>query len=138
MRRRIYILRKGELLPVIFELPTSSLYSFSNYITNLFQKGLPSKNVVTKFALKKVQNANGITYSQAIFSKESEFTPEELPAVNNFASQIEAFARNYNNIIDDPNMPESGDAEYFENKVPPAPKQAAVMEELSTDDDLPF
>jgi len=143
-RRKIYILRKNELIPVIFELPTSSLYSLSNYISYLFKGGKPSKNVITKFELKKAQNQNGIVFSQAVFSIERSLTPEEIAVINSFAEQTEIFAKSYNNIIDE----ETGGANtlYYDDKAPlPSPPPSyggsqsdAGMEVLDLNDDLLF
>ena len=140
IRRKIYILRQNELIPVIYELPTSSLWSFSNYISYLFKSGKPSKSIITKFALKKAQNQNGLTFSQAVFSRERELTPEEIAVISGFAEQTEIFAKNFNNIIDD----ETGEAAQLINQPPSynenqRPSNAgAGMEEISLYDDLPF
>jgi len=66
-RRRIYVLREGEIFPLILSLPTGSLKEFSRYIKRLLSKGKKSNSVVTRFSLKKATNSSGITYSQAQF-----------------------------------------------------------------------
>ena len=64
-KRRVYILREGELIPILLTLPTGSMREFSVYIKRLLTKGKKSSAVVTKFSLKKATNAGGIAYSQA-------------------------------------------------------------------------
>ena len=66
-KRRIYILREGELIPLLLTLPTGSMKEFAVYIKRLLAKGKKSHSVVTRFSLKKVNNAGGIAYSQAQF-----------------------------------------------------------------------
>ncbi len=91
-KRRIYVLREGEILPLILTLPTGSLGEFSKYIMRLLNKGKKSNSVVTKFSLKKAQNQGGITYSQAMFSVERELSKEEYECVGKMTSQIKAIA----------------------------------------------
>lgn len=91
-KRRIYLLREGEALPTLLSLPTGSLGLFSRYIMNLLGKGKKSNAVVTKFSLKKAQNAGGINYSQAVFSVDRVLTPEEYANVNRLSEQVKALA----------------------------------------------
>lgn len=91
-KRRIYVLRKGELIPILLVLPTGSMKEFSVYIKRLLAKGKKSNSVVTKFSLKKVSNASGIVYSQAQFAVERVLTAEEMPFVQAMSDQVKAFA----------------------------------------------
>ena len=52
-RRRVFLLREGELFPLILSLPTGSMKEFSRYIKRLLSKGRKSNSVVTRFSLKK-------------------------------------------------------------------------------------
>ena len=90
-KRRIYILREGEILPMLLTLPTGSLQEFSKYIMRLLNKGKKSNSVVTKFTLKKAQSS-GITYSQAVFTADRDLSPEERTAVAKMTDQIKAVA----------------------------------------------
>lgn len=92
-KRRIYILRAGEALPIILSLPTGSLADFSKYITRLLSKGSKSNAVVTKFSLKKAQNAGGISYSQAVLSIERNLTPEESKIIDRLTEQVKVIAQ---------------------------------------------
>ena len=139
IRRKIYILRQNEVLPVIYELPTSSLWSFSNYISYMFKTGKPTKSIITKFSLKKAQNQNGLTFSQAVFSKMRDLTSEELTIIGELAAQTEIFAKNYNNIIDDDETGKATMNEHFKSmSYEEKPPTNGVMEEISLTDDLPF
>ena len=66
-KRRIYILREGELIPILLTLPTGSMKAFAVYVKRLLAKGKKTSGVVTRFSLQKVQNAGGIAYSQTQF-----------------------------------------------------------------------
>jgi len=91
-KRRIYVLREGELIPILLVLPTGSMKEFSVYIKRLLAKGKKSNSVVTTFSLKKVTNASGIAYSQAQFAVDRFLTPEEMPFVQAMSDQVKSFA----------------------------------------------
>ncbi len=91
-KRRIFVLREGEILPLILTLPTGSLQEFSTYIMRLLNKGKKSNTVVTKFSLKKAQNKNGITYSQAIFTVDRPLTAQEMANISKMTEQVKAIA----------------------------------------------
>ena len=63
---------------MLLSLPTGSLKGFTHYIMRLLSKGKKSNGVVTRFALKKATNKNGIAYSQAYFTVDRDLTEEEF------------------------------------------------------------
>ena len=91
-KRRIFILREGELIPILLTLPTGSMRDFAVYVKRLLAKGKKSNSVVTKFSLKKVTNASGIAYSQAQFAVDRVLTAEEMPFVQAMSDQVKSFA----------------------------------------------
>lgn len=91
-KRRVYLLREGELLPVILTIPTGSLKEFTKYVTRLLQKGKKTNSVVTKFTLQKAQNATGITFSQVVCSVDRALTADEAKSINAMSEQCKAFA----------------------------------------------
>ncbi len=91
-RRLIYLLREGEIFPLILSLPTGSLKDYSRYIMRLLTKGKKSNAVVTKFTLKKATNNSGIAYSQAQFSVDRALTEEEYALISGLTEQVKAFS----------------------------------------------
>ncbi|MDD3401712.1 MAG: hypothetical protein PHT58_08855 [Eubacteriales bacterium] len=91
-KRRIYILREGELIPLLLTLPTGSMKEFGVYIKRLLAKGKKSQSVVTRFSLKKVSNAGGIAYSQAQFAVARMLADEEIPCIAAMADQVKQYA----------------------------------------------
>jgi len=87
-KRRMYLLREGELLPTILTLPTGSLGEFSKFVMRLLGKGQKSNQVVTKFSLKKAQNAGGITYSQAVFCVDRKLSEDEQVNIAKMSAQV--------------------------------------------------
>jgi len=91
-RRRIYILREGELFPMLLSLPTGSLQEFTRYLMGLLTKGRKSNSVVTRFSLQKATNKGGIAYSQAKFSVDRPLSPEEYAQIERLTEQVRAFS----------------------------------------------
>lgn len=80
-KRRIFILREGEVFPVMLSLPTGSLKEFTKFVRRLITKGNRSHTIVAKIALKKATSSTGIVFSQAVFSIKRNLTDEEIRAV---------------------------------------------------------
>ncbi len=91
-KRRIFILREGEMIPLLLTLPTGSMKEFGIYIKRLLGKGRKSSSVLTRFSLKKAVNAGGIAYSQAQFSVDRALTDEEVPLILSMAEQVKQYA----------------------------------------------
>lgn len=93
-RRRIYVLREGEIFPLLLSLPTGSLKEFTRYIKRLLSKGKKSNSVVTKFSLKKAVNSGGIAYSQAQFSVDRQLNSEEFVLISKLSEKVKAYSKN--------------------------------------------
>ncbi|MEG1882071.1 MAG: hypothetical protein RR207_06250 [Clostridia bacterium] len=91
-KRRIYLLREGEALPTLLSLPTGSLGEFSKYVMRLLSKGKKTNSVVTKFSLKKAQNAGGINYSQAALSVDRDLNEAEQINIAKMTEQVRVLA----------------------------------------------
>ncbi|WP_173452034.1 hypothetical protein [Eubacterium pyruvativorans] len=91
-KRRIYILREGEIFPMILSIPTGSLKSFTRYIKRLLTKGKKTNMVVTRFTLKKAVNMGGIAYTQVQFGVDRVLNPEEQKVINDMATQVKAMS----------------------------------------------
>ena len=92
---RLYILRSGELYPIVLTVPPTSLKPLSDYLAKrIITKGLRSYGVVTKLTLKKATNNTGITYSQVQFSLVEKLTPEQIETMKNYGESIKWVTRN--------------------------------------------
>lgn len=100
-RRRIYLLREGEIFPLILSLPTGSLKDFSRYVMRLLSKGNKTNAVVTRFTLKKAVNNSGIAFSQAQFALDRKLTPEEYALVVSMSEQVKTFSSRVGYDADD-------------------------------------
>ena len=91
-KRRMYLLREGEMLPILMTLPTGSLGEFTKYVTRLVTKGMKANHVVTKFTLKRAQNSTGISYSQVICAMDRQLTPAEKANITALTEQVKLIA----------------------------------------------
>ena len=91
-RRRIYVLREGEVFPLLLSLPTGSLKEFTKYIKRLLSKGMKSNAFVTRFSLKKATSAGGVTYSQARFAIDRPLSPEERVQIEKLTGQVKLYS----------------------------------------------
>lgn len=92
-KHRIYILREGELFPMILDVPTLSVENFGKYLRRLVTYGKDPGAIVTKFALQKAVNKGGIAYSQVTFAEGRALTQEEYSAVRRLAQQVQAYSQ---------------------------------------------
>jgi len=91
---RVYILREGDMFPLLLTLPPTSLKNFANYLAKrVITKGKRSHEVVTKVTLKKATNRTGITYSQASFTLAGILAPKKAEKVAKYAADIKPVTR---------------------------------------------
>ena len=100
-RRRIYVLREGEIFPLLLSLPTGSLKEFTRYIKRLLSKGRRTNSVITQFSLKKATNSGGIAYSQAQFAVDRLLTDEEYAVASRLSEQIKEYSHRVGFEFDD-------------------------------------
>jgi hypothetical protein len=91
---RVYILRSGEMFPILLTLPPTSIRSFADYLgKRVISKGKRSYGVITKLTLRKATNGSGIQYSQAQFSIADTLEPEAVEVMKEFSEKIKAVTR---------------------------------------------
>ena len=93
-RRMLYILREGELFPVILNLPVGSSGAYKNYVKHLLTKRCSLGRVVTSISLKKAMSESNIAYSQANFKMVRQLTNEEIASLAPMVEQMKAYAAN--------------------------------------------
>lgn len=92
-KRNIFVLREGEIFPLLLTLPNGSLKEFGRYIKRLLSRGRKSNAVVTRFALTKATNAGGIVFSQATFAMERVLSPDEAELIRALSEQVKERSR---------------------------------------------
>ena len=107
---RIYLLRENEIFPVLVTLPPTSVPHWTAYTARLSGKLLRFYGVVTKIKLKKAKNKGGIEYSEAVFGKSKDLTPEEVAAMKELSLSLRAAMRNVTIDVTDYNTTDSAGA----------------------------
>lgn len=99
--RRLYILREGEMLPSIINLPPTSIKGYSGYLVKkiIGKKYAHSYDVLTKITLKKEKNSGGITYSKAEFALVGALSEEQLANVLPSVQFVFSVKENVNDLI---------------------------------------
>lgn len=90
---RVYILREGEVLPLLLTLPPTSLRAFKDYLAKrIVLKGKRSWHVITRITLKREQNAGGIKYSSCVFAKAGDLDQQQLEALSGTVDAVKALS----------------------------------------------
>ena len=93
-RRMLYILREGELFPVILNLPVGSSGAYKNYVKRLLTQRNSLSRVVTSISLKKAMSDSNIAYSQASFKFVRTLTDKEIESLAPLIEQMKTYAAN--------------------------------------------
>lgn len=88
--RRLFIVRPGACLPVLFTLPPTSIRACRKYFTSLTSARLPYWGVVTEIRLEKASNRQGIPYGRATFNVAEFLTPDGAAAIRAYADGMRA------------------------------------------------
>lgn len=88
-KRQLYIMREGDLLPVLFSLPPSSLKAFDNYRVNArLTLRTPMSALLTRITLKNKKSANGTEYSSPVFTAIGKLPAEDAKRMEVYARQV--------------------------------------------------
>lgn len=88
-RKRVYILRPEGLLPMILNLPATSITNLRKYQVSLISQRTHPNVVVTRFGLFRTKSKAGIQYSQATFIAISPLPAEQVPLAKAYAKMIQ-------------------------------------------------
>lgn len=90
----VYLLREGEMLPVLLTLPPTSIGNFRDYLAKrLVLKGIRANAAVTKVKLTREKNPQGILYSKAVFSFGGKLSPELEQAIKPTSEAIKEMVK---------------------------------------------
>ena len=111
-RRMLYLLRENEVFPLVLNLPTGSLRTFTKYVQSLLTMHKRPHQVVTRISLRKASSSSSIEYSQAVFRYVRMLTPEEQTGIDSMVSQVRGIAAGMNasamTPVDDADNPFDG------------------------------
>lgn len=138
--RRLFILRPGDILPMILTIPPTGLAAFDKYRTRLVLMGKGANSVLTKITLKKETNKDGTAFAAPAFEALQQLPPGEVARVAKYAEMFAQSARKVGITEDDYRM---DDAQPYNAAVTPTGNMnnAPIVADgfVSVDDDeLPF
>lgn len=92
-KHRLFLLRSGELLPIVFTLPATSIQPLAFYMTKLASRGRHYSTVVTKIGLEKTKSRGGIDFVKTTFQKVIEVPNENVEETMNVAKYLKSYCR---------------------------------------------
>ena len=91
--RSLYLLRSGDMMPLILNLPPTSLKPYNDFVNAAFlYRRRPVYASVVEITLKRT-SSNGFDYSVAVFSKVRDFEGEELANVTQYVTAFREQAK---------------------------------------------
>ena len=90
---RLYLLKEGELFPLLFSVPPTSLGTLTNYLKRQLSQGRNSNTVVTRFSMRKTITTSNTTISQAQFAFVRVLTSEECAVIHKLSGQIKTLSK---------------------------------------------
>ena len=109
--RQLFFIREDNLLPEIVNLPPSSVKPARQYFMRLASKAVPCYSLITKIALEKTKNAQGIVYSRATFTSGGRLTAEQAARVKEYSAMLQPFLESA------PSAPTAKDVQTAEGEV---------------------
>ncbi len=84
----LFLLRPGTVIPLLINLPPTSIKQATNFLLRLSSFERPFYTVVTKVGLQKKANAQGIDFSQATFSMAGKLDEGESAVMKTYSDAI--------------------------------------------------
>lgn len=132
-KRQLYVLRQGDVLPVLLTLPPSALSAYDRYRGRVrLALKRPMYSVLTRIRLtNKVSDVSHAEYSVPVFEAVGILPEDEARRVEAFARGIAASAQRAGVVADEIyNEVEDNDADAMHGGVAPVPGEAVPDEEL--------
>ena len=118
-RVHLFLLMGSGYLPVVVQVPSTSLAAWRKYIARLSSFGKPFNAVVTKITLAPKRNKSGTEYMECVFSSAGELPAESVQSIRAYSEAFKpAFSRAtraaQDDIDDDTPPPYEDDAQVQE------------------------
>jgi hypothetical protein len=86
--KRLFVLRPGNMLPIVVTLPPTSLKPATRFLLRLVGAGLKYQEAVTRITLEKTKNSEGIAYGVAVFAMAGKLDPAQAKAMEDYAKAM--------------------------------------------------
>lgn len=84
--RAVFLVRSGDHLPIVVNVPPGSLKNLKQYLMRL---PAPFFQVVTRLTLRKEKNADSITYSQVVPQMVQRLDADITPKIESYAKELQ-------------------------------------------------
>lgn len=92
--RNLFVLRPGEMLPIVMALPPTSIMPMDDYLFRLTAKNIPFYGVETSFTLDRVSGQKGVPdYSKVVVKPVSVLAGPELATMTQFRDALLPFLK---------------------------------------------
>jgi len=92
-RRELFILREGDMFPMVLSIPPSSLKVWKEYVRPLGFQGLPHWMAITRFKLQTATNPNGDPYAQLKLEFVGKVDPNQKEVLKQYREALMATFR---------------------------------------------
>lgn len=99
--RRLYIMRRGDIFPMVLTLPPTALSAYDRYRTKVMLGRKKMANVMTRISLKSAQNKDGAAYSTPIFEAVGVLDGVEAAAMRAYSEALNGSAQRVGVTADD-------------------------------------
>lgn len=86
--KRLFLMRPNSMLPLVVNLPPTSIKAATRYQLRLANFGLKYQAAVTRITLAKTKNSEGIAYSTAVFALAGKLDPDQAKAMEDYAAAM--------------------------------------------------
>lgn len=99
--RRLYIMRRGDIFPMVLTLPPTALSAYDSYRTKVMLGRKKMANVMTRISLKSAANKDGASYSTPIFEAVGVLDGVEAAAMRAYSDALNSSAQRVGVTADD-------------------------------------
>lgn len=99
--RRLYIMRRGDIFPMVLTLPPTALSAYDSYRTKVMLGRKKMANVMTRISLKSAPNKDGVSYSTPIFEAVGVLNGVEAAAMRAYSDALNSSAQRVGVTADD-------------------------------------
>jgi hypothetical protein len=83
--KRLFVLRPSSMLPLVVNLPPTSLKAATRYLLRLAGNGLKYQAAVTRITLEKTKSGDGIAYGTAVFALAGKLDATQAQSMEEYA-----------------------------------------------------
>lgn len=134
--RRLYIMRRGDIFPMVMTLPPTALGAYDKYRTKIMMSRKKMMAVMTKFTLKTEKNADNIKYSVPVFDVVGQLDPAEASAVAAYAASFQESAARVAVTADDANSAQNAQFTPTDEAFPEPPAEVVTEQAQMSDADF--